>query len=248
MASDPSVPVFKLAGLVGKDQVLASRVLGLANSAFSAPLMRISTVLEAISRVGTAAVRNVIVTVSLVSRMRDSSTYGTRGPALFDHALGTAYMARLIAERARVSEDEAFLAGLMHDIGKLVILKLAHDHGRRTGEEVTTDVLELALQERHAMMGSLALRRWHLPESVDDPVMFHHNYESAPRHQREVEVCYLANRLSHRYGFGCKPEPVDSAEFVKDDVFARLGLDQDWLQTIDAKAPGLVAVAKQSLS
>jgi putative nucleotidyltransferase with HDIG domain len=221
-------------------------VLGLANSAYSAPSMHISTVLEAISRVGTAAVRNVIVTVSLTS-MKDRAIYGTRGQALFDHALGTAYMAHLIAERVRVLDDEAFLAGLMHDIGKLVILKLAHDYGRRTGGTVATDVLEQGLQERHAMMGSLALRRWHLPESVDDPVMFHHNYAAAPRHQREVEVCYLANRLSHRYGFGCEPEPVDPAEFVQDDIFARLGLDQGWLEAIDAKAPGLVAVAMQSL-
>lgn len=246
MASDPEVPVFKLAGLVGKDQVLASRVLGLANSAYSAPSMRISTVLEAISRVGTAAVRNVIVTVSLTS-MKDRAIYGTRGQDLFDHAIGTAYMANMIAERVRVSDDEAFLAGLMHDIGKLVILKLAYDHGRRTGEDVAPDILEQGLRERHAMLGSLALRRWHLPEAVDDPVMFHHNYEAAPRHQREVEVCYLANRLSHRYGFGCEPEPMSPAEFVNDGIFARLGLDQGWLEMTDAKAPGLVAVATQAL-
>ena len=246
MASDPEVPVFKLAELVGKDQVLASRVLGLANSAFSAPSMRISTVLEAITRVGTAAVRNVIVTVSLTS-MKDRAIYGSRGQDLFDHALGTAFMARLVAERVRVSEDEAFLAGLMHDIGKLVILKLAYDHGRRAGEKVANDILDLALQERHAMMGSLALRRWHLPDSVDDPVMFHHNYAAAPRHQREVEVCYLANRLSHRYGFGCPPEPAEAATFADDDVFALLGLNQSWLEATDQKAPGLVAVAKQLL-
>jgi putative nucleotidyltransferase with HDIG domain len=246
MASDPEVPGFKLAELVGKDPVLASRLLGLANSAFSASSRPISTVLEAITRVGTAAVRNVIVTVSLTS-MKDRAIYGTGGQALFDHALGTAYTAHLIAERVRVSQDEAFLAGLMHDIGKLVILRLAYDHGRRTGEKVAADDLKQALRERHAMMGSLALRRWHLPESVDDPVMFHHNYEAAPRRQREVEVCYLANRLSHRYGFGCEPEPVDSAEFVHDDVFARLGLDQGWLDATDARAPGIVSAAIKSL-
>lgn len=247
LATDPDVPAFKLAELVGKDQVLASRALGLANSAFSAPLVQISSVMEAIVRVGTAAVRNVILTVSLASKTQDRAIYGERGPALFDHSLGTAYMARLVAQQTDVSEDEAFLAGLMHDIGKLLILNLAFDHRRRTGSAVPEDVIDLAILERHAMMGSLALRRWHLPDSVDDPVMFHHNYEAAPRRQREAAVCYLANRLSHRYGFGCEPDGADPTELAADGVFAFLDLDQQWLEATDARARGLVAVAMQTL-
>ena len=249
MASDPDVPAFRLAELIGKDQVFASRVMGLANSAASAPAMYISNVMEAIVRVGTAAVRNTIVTVSLASRMQDAAVYGARGKALFDHSLGTAYMARLVGERVKIPVEEAFLAGLMHDIGKLVILRLAYDYRKRTGKEVASKDIDEALAERHAMMGALALRRWRLPDNIDDPVMFHHKYEAAPRFPTEAAVCYLANRLSHRYGFGCDAEPSEPARFADAEgkVFDDLSLDAAWLAMTDARAPGLVAVARKSL-
>ncbi len=247
IASDPEAPTFRLAELVGKDPVFASRVLGLANSAYSAPSTYISTVREAIVRVGTLAVRNTILAVSLASRMKDGEVYGPRGRALFDHSLGSAYAARLIAEQCGVDIEEAFLAGLLHDIGKLLILRLAHDHERRTGRSVPPDEIEAALAERHAMMGSLALRRWHLPDSIDDPVMFHHHHQAAPRFPREAAVCYLANRLSHRYGFGCDAEPAEPEVFAADEAFDVLGLDMAWLAATDARAPGLVAVARKAL-
>jgi len=109
---------------------------------------------------------------------------------------------------------------------------------------VPPDVVAQALEERHAVMGAVALRRWHLPESVDDPVMFHHNYPAAPRHQREAAVCYLANKLSHRYGFGCD---VDAGEVGSDEVLEVLDLDGGWLAATDARAPGLFAIARQAL-
>jgi HD-like signal output (HDOD) protein len=109
VASDPEVPVSQLARIVSKDQVLATRVLGFANSAYSAPMQEIDSVTDAIVRMGTAAVRNVVVTVCFASRMHDPKVYGEHGAALVDHGIGTAYLSRLVAERAGVPEEEAFL-------------------------------------------------------------------------------------------------------------------------------------------
>src|SRR5918992_393051 len=116
LVSDPEVSIATIAALVSKDQVLASRVLGLANSAYCAPMQTVSTVLEAIVRLGTSAVRNVVVTVSFTSRMHDPRIYGEAARERADHAIGTAYVARLVAEKAKVDENEAFLCGLLHDI------------------------------------------------------------------------------------------------------------------------------------
>jgi putative nucleotidyltransferase with HDIG domain len=244
MTSETDISVIKLSELVAKDQVLASRVLGLANSAASASAMEISTVRDAIVRLGTTVVRNLVVTVSMASNTQDRRVYGTRAGQLFAHALGTAYVARLVAEQAGVDPDESFLCGLMHDIGKLVILKVAYDVNRQAPGKLPSDEVARALAEHHARIGGVALRRWRLPESVDEPIIYHHAYLEAPTAPREAAVCYLANRLSHRYGFGCEEEPVD---LLADPVFAYLGLDEEWLIMMDAKAPGLVSVAGQLL-
>lgn len=245
LTSDPEVTVARICAVVSKDQVIAARVLQLANSVYSSPLQTISTVADAIVRLGTGAVRNVVVTVCLTSRMHDPAVYGSRGTALVDHALGAAYLARFVAERARVNIDEAFLYGLLHDIGKLVILKQAHEHARRSGVPVPSTYIELAVLERHAAMGSVVLRRWRLPDSLDEPVRYHHDPLAAPTRRREALVAYAANLLTRRYGFGCERTRDD---LLADPVVADLRLDDEWLAALDARAPGLVEVARQSLA
>ncbi|HEY8550412.1 MAG TPA: HDOD domain-containing protein [Vicinamibacterales bacterium] len=245
LVSDPEVTVMKLAPVVSKDQVLASRVIGLANSAAYAGFQPATTLIEAMVRLGTIAVRNVVVTVSFASRMHDPRIYGERGRELVDHAIGTAYLARLIAEKVRVDGEEAFMCGLLHDIGKLVILKLAHDYGRRTGRPVPRGEVDFAVDERHASFGGLTLKRWKLPENLIEPVTCHHDYTKAQRHPKEAAVAYAANQLAHRYGFGCD---ADGRDLLEDPVASYLGLDRTWLEHTDVHAPGLYDVARQILA
>jgi putative nucleotidyltransferase with HDIG domain len=244
LVSNEDVSVAQLSGVVSKDQVLASRLLGLANSAYFASMTEISTVQEAIVRMGTAAVRNLVVTVCFYSRMQDRNVYGERGKPLLEHGIGTAYMARLIAERAGLDEEEAFMYGLLHDIGKLVILKAAHDVRRQTGQAVPEDVLEAVIAELHASVGANVLRRWRLPIMLDEPIVHHHDWTKATVAPKKVAVIYFANRLSHRYGFGCD---ADSSDLLLDPVCAELRIDQSWLDQSDKHAPGLVEVAKKIL-
>jgi putative nucleotidyltransferase with HDIG domain len=245
MASDPNMSVVHLANVIAKDQVLASRLLGLANSAYCAPLQEITTIPEATIRVGTAGVRNMVFTVCFSSRMYDPSIYGEQGKQLIDHGIGTAYLARIIADSVDEPEDEAFLYSLLHDIGKLLILKLAHDHKRKTGTAVPPETFDEAMTAHHANYGAITLRRWGLPSSLDEPVRCHHDYRSAIQEPRKAMIAYLADRLSHRYGFGCDP---DAYNMTGDPVFREFGLDDAWLSETDGRAPGLFDIARQSLT
>ncbi|MGE3841604.1 MAG: HDOD domain-containing protein [Vicinamibacterales bacterium] len=245
MASDPELSIHVLASLVAKDPVLAARVLSLANSAYSSPTQPITSLTNAIMRLGTVAVRNVVITVSFTSQLQDPAVYLNRGRPILDHALGTAYTARLVAEQARVNHEEAFLCGLLHDIGKLVILKRAHEHRKHTGTVVEEAGLEHALTTFHPAAGALVLRRWKLPDTLDNPIRFHHDYEAAGPFIRLTATIYLANRLSHRYGFGCEKEEDD---LLADPVCELLDVDQEWLEATDARAPGLYDVARQFIA
>jgi putative nucleotidyltransferase with HDIG domain len=237
----PDVSVMQIAQIVAKDPVLAGRLLGLANSAYCGAMRSVTTVAEAIIRVGTTGVRNLAVTICFSSKMYDPNIYGRHGRLLVDHAIGTAYLARLIAEHVGLPADEAFLYGLLHDIGKLVIRKQAYDWKRRTGTPVAEDEIESALDAHHAALGAHTLRRWHLPQSLDEPVMCHHDPRLAVLEPRKAAAACVANRLSHRYGFGCD---ADACNILGDAASRELLLDAEWLAQTDAHAPGLVDVAR----
>jgi HDOD domain len=125
-----------------------------------------------------------------------------------------------------------------------VILKAAHEVRRQCGQPVPEDALEAVMAESHAKVGAAVLRRWRLPSGLDEPIVFHHNWTKATRAPRKAAVAYLANLLSHRYGFGCDANPVD---LLADPVCAELAIDQAWLEQTDHHAPGLVDVAKKIL-
>jgi putative nucleotidyltransferase with HDIG domain len=242
LALDPDVSIARLARVIAKDQVLATRVLRLANSAYCAPMQEITTVNEAIVRMGTGPVRNVVLAVCFTSRMQGSNVYGRQGRELVDHAIGTAYLGRLVAERAGVDADEAFMCGLLHDMGKLLILKLARDFMKFGVPTPSAQEIDTVCRDQHPQIGARLLRHWQLPAALEAPVQYHHDPAASTTHGRESTVTYIANRLSHRYGFGC---PTDEANLLEDAICTGLGLNEAWLADLDHRAPGLFQVARQ---
>ena len=105
--------------------------------------------------------------------------------------------------------------------------------------------MQSAVDDRHAAFGGLTLKRWKLPESLIEPVTCHHDYTMAHTRKKEAAVCYAANQLAHRYGFGCES---DGRNLLDDHVATYLGLDEAWLANADDRAPGLYDVARKVLS
>ncbi len=243
MAADPDVSIMQLTAVISKDQVLTTRLLALANSAQSASVVEITTIAEAVMRVGSVGVRNLAVAVCMASQKQDRDVYGAHGQSLVDHGIGTAYLARLIAHDVGEDAEEAFLCGLLHDIGKLVVLKWVHAEARRSPGSFDPGAVDEMIANWHAGVAGMAFRRWNLPESLDEPVLCHHNFERAEKAVTLSAVVYLANRLSHRYGFGCEPDGTDP---LTDPVMTFLGLTPEWLAELDQKAPGHYAVARHN--
>ena len=241
IALDPNVPAIRITAIVSKDPVLATQVIHLANSAFSSPATEITSIREAVVRMGTTAVRNVVTASCLTSMMANPEIYGSRGRALIDHSIGTAYLARLVAECSGGDADEMFLAGLLHDIGKLLILKLAAEKQPGIATPTIAEVEEV-LGEQHAAFGGFLVRRWQLPRSLHDPVMWHHYPEGASNRPQEAAMIYVANRLAHKYGFGCPSEEVDIAA---DPMFKHVGVDAAAVKRFDERAPGLFEIARK---
>lgn len=242
LAADPDVSVHRLVQLVSNDQVLTTRVLRLANSASNAPVRPITTITDATVRVGTNAVRNALLAACAASRIEAEAIHSRGGRQLLDHAIGTAYLAELVATRAAVDPAEALVCGLLHDIGKLAILKLSIDAPGYRGPAPTPGEVEQVMTERHALVGAHLLRAWRLPDPLREPVLYHHRPDLSVLFTAQTLVVYVANRLSHRYGFGCEPEP--DVDLLADPWVAELGLDEGWLAQVDKRAPERFAAAQ----
>lgn len=242
LAIDPEVSIARIARVIAKDQVLATRVLRLANSAYCAPMQEVTTVNDAIVRMGTGPVRNVVLAVCFTSRLQGANVYGPHAKELVDHAIGTAYLARLVAERVGIDADEAFMCGLLHDMGKLLLQKLARDFIKFGVPTPSEQEIEAVCRDRHPEIGARLLRHWQLPSALESPVRYHHDPAAATSHGQEAAVTYMANRLSHRYGFGCE---ADNAALVEDAICAKLGLNDTWQADLDRRVPGLFQVARQ---
>ena len=235
LALDPDVSVAQLVHVTSRDQVLAARMLRLANAAYCAPLEEITTIGDAVVRLGTASVRNVVLATCLASRQQQGGAYGPLGAGLAEHAIGSAALCQAVARRSGVNPEQAFLYGLMHDVGKLLVLQLARDYAAVRGVPVDPSEVTALLDARHAEFGGRMLAAWRVPSVIQQPVVHHHQPQDCKDHPVEAAVVYVANRLSHRYGFGCDADPA--LDVLNDKVAEQLGLTETWLSEMDARAP-----------
>jgi HD-like signal output (HDOD) protein len=241
---DPDVKPIALIKRVSTEQQLAARVLQLANLAANAPLRAVTSVDEAVVRLGTRAVQRAVMAACIES-WSQPNIYGPEGLSQMDHALGTACMAGLVAELAGADPDEAFAYGLLHDVGKLFLLKSRADYMRRGGAAPTQEELDQTVAECHATIGDTAMHLWGLPSALREPIRFHHTPFEAPTYSNEAAVAYVANRLSHRYGFGCAANRDES--IVDDTVCSSIGVDEEWMTEMDGKAEPLFQAIRKGL-
>jgi putative nucleotidyltransferase with HDIG domain len=188
---------------------------------------------------GTTSVRNVVTAVCVASILADKGAYGSGGRQLVDHGIGTAYLAWLLADASGGARDEAFVCGLLHDIGKLLIQQLAHRPHSGIKKPSASEV-SIVMADRHADLGGQLLKSWHLPAPLYDAVTFHHAPDRAQ--SSAAVVAYAANRLAHRFGFGC---PVEEFDPLTDPVFPAMKIDEPALARIEKQARKMYDVARQ---
>lgn len=172
----------RLLELIESDPTFAARVLAGANAATSSPTDPITSVRAALTRLGSAGASSMILALAV------SRVFVPRDPwekSLWRHALQVASASRLIATHAttdvELSSDEAFTAGLLHDIGRMVMFLEAPDVLRRVDEGTWDSPRELIDMEisicgvAHTDIGSIACEHWGLPEILRLTVLGHHD-------------------------------------------------------------------------
>ncbi len=187
LTEDPKAGIAQVAKILVADQALAARVLKLANSAFYGSSRRIGTVSDALVVLGMRTTRNLVMAASCEALLEgEVAGYGLPRGVLLRHSLACASAAQALARRAKFrGTEEAFVAGLLHDIGKVVMNAYQSD---LFGEVLTQVMGGMTCTEAersvfgfdHAEAGGCLLERWNLPPSLVSAVRHHHTPTQAP--------------------------------------------------------------------
>lgn len=229
----------ELAKVVASDPAVAARVLKISNSSFYGCQRQIQTLSHAIVVLGFATLKSLVVAASVKQVYQP---YGLIEKMLWEHSFGAGLASRIIAkETRRVSEEEAFLGGLFHDIGKIIMNSMNSDQFRDVIQRCYNDGLTFEEAERqvysytHSEVGGLVIKKWNFPEMLMFAVLNHHSFAFAededPYQVSLTCVVALANMFCHKMGIGIR-EPEDELDLLQSVPAQRLGLNEERMDAL----------------
>lgn len=183
LTGNADTPQGKVADVLATDPAVAAEILRHANSAIYARSRSVSSLFDAVTLLGFRTIRSIVVAVSAKGSFASADIPGDVKDGLWEHSLATAVFSRLLATKMRVCHpDDAYTAGLLHDIGKLVLCGKFKNAAReiyRSPENDATQVLESETQilgVSHSLVGAALVDRWLLPEEISAAARLHHEH------------------------------------------------------------------------
>jgi putative nucleotidyltransferase with HDIG domain len=228
--ANDDVDVDRIATLVARDQSLAARVLRVANSSFYGLQSKVGTIHEAVVVLGFRAVRSMVLAVGMNSVFRGDQCPGFDAPAYLRHGVAVGLAARVLAPLTKHNPELAFTAGLLHDIGELV---LASNFSKPYGEALAyrkqhdlplPEAEQAVLGITHAEVGSLLADAWRFPPVLREAVADHHTPAGAPADSL-ANLVHVADATAHALGLS---DFGDEMVMPLDGVaWTRLGISWD---------------------
>jgi len=228
--ANENVSIAEIARLIGSDPALAARILKTANSAlFYRGTKPITSVHGAVSQLGQRMVRNVALSYAAQQVFIGYGSQQVRSflTAIWQHSVHAAALAHMLARvRTKLNPDDAFLAGLLHEVGKLYILMRVKDNLERIASEAA---FHAVLDDWHPRLGRAVIETWGLPSELAEAVGDHQTCAlDAPEPPRLTDVVAVANYLAEHSEEACS----DEGYFAQAPSLGSLSMDKptfDWL-------------------
>lgn len=237
LIENPDTTAAKLTKLLGDDAALAARVLKIANSAMFSRQREITTLNQAIMTIGFRTLKGVIVAATLRQLNR---TQGKIEQMVWENSTCTGMAARIIAIHLKKAfAEEAFLLGLLHDLGKMVFMRQLPKEYQQIVDQTKEgkyyiDVEQAALGFSHPLVGALVAKKWNFSLEICQCILHHHDpVPPSGRNElwEKIAIVQAADLATHCLGHG-HVEGYPDTKPAALELFAKLGIDETNFETL----------------
>jgi len=229
----------ELSKVVSSDPAVAARVLKISNSAFYGCQRKIQSLSTAIMMLGFNTLRSLVITASLKQVYQP---YGLVEKMLWEHSFGVGLASKIIASSTRLAnEEESFLAGLFHDIGKTIMNHLDRDKFQTVMQRCYNEGISFLEAEKsvypysHEEVGACVIRKWNFPEGLATAVMHHHDLHmkntADPGMKNLAAVVSLADMFCHKLGIGFR-SPEEDLDLSSTKAAKKLKIPEEKLESL----------------
>lgn len=206
---NPNSSINKISEIITRDQALTSRLLRIANSAFYGFSSRVDTISEALQRIGLRELRDLVLCSTVIDQFETIPQDIMKIEDFWKHSIYCAICsAALASERHEASPERFFVGGLLHDIGRLILL--------RSIPEETAEVFKLSVENDkrvytneaeligpcHDEVGAALLNLWKLPPNTIEMVRYHHSPTLSSNSISEASIIHIADFLANAFEWG----------------------------------------------
>ncbi|MBU0479466.1 MAG: HDOD domain-containing protein [Proteobacteria bacterium] len=212
-----SLTAKSIAAIISRDLSLVAKILKMANSAFYGLSSQVDTIERAVMVLGMTSVKSLAMTLSVSSFFREEASGTIDMEGLWHHSLGCAITAKSLVKHDKNLAENAFICGILHDIGKIVIANLMPEEMMMIMGTVAENHIRQSDAERevlgfdHAQVGAELARSWHFPREYIDAIAHHHQPSFAgdetPGGRIMGAALVMANRISKVKALGMSTDP-----------------------------------------
>ena len=239
---NPETSIARVSETIEKDQAMALKILKLVNSVFYGFRSKVSDIKNAVVLLGFNAVRNAIVSVSVVNALPKTLLFQDFEMIDFwKHSLAVAVASKSIAQKAGVdSPDNCFVGGLLHDVGKVILAQYFKDDFAKVWTRMTNEYLPFYEAEQqelsvdHTQIGAYLADRWQLPQGLTDAIRWHHNFQPDNGNAGFIINIHLADILVNSYDENpdCTLDMGAMHPEVVKFLMAQMGDSADWYASL----------------
>lgn len=242
LIKDPTCTAIKVSEVIDKDQSLTSRVLRLVNSAFYSLCTEVTNVKHAVALLGFRTISQMVISISVFDIFKGGYGKEFDRTGFWKHSIGCAVISRMIAERIKYPKvDDCFTAGLMHDIGKVVLDQYLHEEMTKVIQATQEEMISFGDAEKkvmglnHADIGGQAMKNWNIPLAIMAAVKHHHQLPgerrgSALAQDIIVDIVKLSDVICKREKIGYTGDNIIPK--MDEELWERLNIDRESIENL----------------